>query len=265
MKIASSSWVPANSIPLSAYVPGRRQRKGRDEFLSRPRFLAISEFGPGAIIYHEGARYRVYKVNLDFGSQDMEATHELPTATMKRCPKCGYAHLEQGNNMAEVCDRCGSALDGPARIDNLVQLQNVSLRIAQRITCDEEERQRFGYKLVSSYRFPEVGGRLDRKDAEVYVGDTLVTRLSYGDATDLYRINLGWSHQRGAQPPGFNLELGSSLTQSPIPLLRSRPRNKHRLHPADKRRNPRSRPSTCYLGSPSDRPHGHPPTLALGL
>jgi very-short-patch-repair endonuclease len=35
----------------------------------------------------------------------------------------------------------------------------------------------------------------------------LAVRLSYGDATDLYRINLGWSNQRGNQPPGFNLDL----------------------------------------------------------
>ena len=80
----------------------------------------------------------VYKVNLDFGSDDIEATHELVTATMKRCLKCGYAHLEQGNNLAEVCDRCGAALDVSVRIENLVQLQNVSLKLAQRITCDEE-------------------------------------------------------------------------------------------------------------------------------
>lgn len=194
-------------LPLSAYVPGRRQHKGRDEFISRPRFLAISEFGPRALIYHEGSRYRVYKVNLDFGSDDIEATHELVTATLKRCPKCAYAHLEQGTNLAEVCDRCGAALDGPARIDNLIQLQNVSLKLAQRITCDEEERQRFGYKVVTSYRFPEVGGKLDRKDAEVYCAGTLALRLSYGDATDLYRINLGWARQRGNQPPGFTLDL----------------------------------------------------------
>jgi very-short-patch-repair endonuclease len=194
-------------LPISAYVPGRRQRKGRDEFVSRPRFLAISEFGPGALVYHEGARYRVYKVNLDFGSEDIEATHVLTTATMKRCQRCGYAHLEQGNNLAEVCDRCGSALDAPSRIDSLVQLQNVSLRVAQRITCDEEERQRFGYKLVSAYRFPEIGGRLDRKDAEVYVDDTLTMRLSYGDATDLYLVNLGWANQRDGQPTGFILDL----------------------------------------------------------
>lgn len=194
-------------LPLSAYVPGRRKRKGKDEFVSRPRFLAISEFGPRALIYHEGARYRVYKVNLDFGSDDIEATHDLVTATMKRCAKCGYAHLAEGPNLDEKCDRCGEALDTPSRIDNLVHLQNVSLKLAQRITCDEEERQRFGYKLATAYRFPDVGGKLDRKDAEVYCGDTLVMRLSYGDATDLYRINLGWANQRGNQPPGFNLDL----------------------------------------------------------
>ena len=31
--------------------------------------------------------------------------------------------------------------------------------------------------------------------------------LSYGDATDLYRVNLGWTHQDGNQPRGFNLDL----------------------------------------------------------
>jgi len=194
-------------LPLSAYIPGRRQRKGRDEFVSRPRFLAISEFGPRALIYHEGSRYRVYKVNLDFGSDNIEAMHDLATATMKRCLKCGYAHLEQGNNLAEICDHCGASLDGPAKIEDLVHLQNVSLKLVKRITCDEEERQRFGYNLLTSYRFPETGGSLDQKDAEVYSGNTLAMRLNYGDATDLYRINLGWANQRGNQPPGFKLDL----------------------------------------------------------
>lgn len=194
-------------LPISAFVPARRKRKGRDEFVSRPRFLAISEFGPRALIYHEGARYRVYKVNLDFGSEDIEDTHTLVTSTIKRCEKCGYAHIEQGANLAEVCDRCGAALDGPAIVENLVQLQNVSLKLAQRITCDEEERQRFGYKLVTSYRFPDIGGKLDRKDAEVLVDGVTAMRLSYGDATALYRINLGWANQRANQPAGFLLDL----------------------------------------------------------
>ena len=99
-------------LPISAYVPARRGRTGRDEFISRPRFLAISEFGPRALIYHEGARYRVYKVNLDFGAKAIEDTHRLATETMKRCPSCGYAHLEaMGPNLAELCERCGAALN----------------------------------------------------------------------------------------------------------------------------------------------------------
>src|SRR5262245_11575706 len=56
---ASEGFLPGYSfprLPLSAYIPGRRVargRRGRDEFISRPRFLAISEFGPRAIFYHE--------------------------------------------------------------------------------------------------------------------------------------------------------------------------------------------------------------------
>jgi hypothetical protein len=150
----------------------------------------------------------VYKVNLDFGTDDIEATHGLNTATMKRCQRCAYAHIEHGTNLAEVCDRCGAGLNAESVIPDLVHLQNVSLRLAQRITCDEEERQRYGYRLVTSYRFPEIGGKLDRRDADVSVDGVLAMCLTYGDATTLYRINLGWANQRpGDERSGFVLDL----------------------------------------------------------
>lgn len=206
---ASEGFLPGYNfprLPLSAFIPGRR-KKGRDEFVSRPRFLAISEFGPRALIYHEGARYRVYKVNLDYGSDDLESTHELVTSIIKRCTQCGYAHLEHGTNHSVKCDHCGAMLDITSKINNLVLLQNVSLKLAQRITCDEEERQRFGYKLVTSYRFPEIAGQLDRKDAEVMNNGARIMQLSYGDSADIFRINLGWTNQGSNQPAGFNLDL----------------------------------------------------------
>ena len=208
--LATEGFLPGYNfprLPLSAYVPGRRRRTGRDEFISRPRFLAISEFGPRALIYHEGSRYRVHKVNLDFGSEEIEATRNLLTATMKRCPRCGYAHVDDGVNLAEICERCGAGLNEGSVIGDLVHLQNVSLRAVQRITCDEEERQRFGYRLVSAYRFPEMDGRTDRSDSEVAVDDVRVMRLSYGDAVALYRINLGWAKRGPDQTDGFVLDL----------------------------------------------------------
>lgn len=211
---ASEGFLPGYSfprLPISAFIPARRRRgMNRDEFVSRPRFLAISEFAPRALIYHEGARYQVNKVNLDYGTDDVEATHALNTMTMKRCKRCGYAHIAEGLNMAEMCDNCGDALDQESLLEDLVQLQNVSLRLTKRITCDEEERQRFGYKVISCYRFMAEDGRRDRRDAHVFVDNALRLSLSYGNSASIYRINTGWRNQKKTEPPGFliNTETG---------------------------------------------------------
>jgi len=207
---ASEGFLPGYNfprLPLSAYVPSRRLNRGRDEFISRPRFLAISEFGPKALVYHEGSRYQVHRVNLDFGSSDPEAAHHLVTSILKRCEHCGYAHLETTGSLTEICHRCGHSLEVSAEIPNLVRMQNVSLMLAKRITCDEEERQRRGYNLVTSYRFPVGEEGSVHSDANVHVDGQHVMKLIYADTTELYRINLGWSRSTGDEPPGFNLDL----------------------------------------------------------
>src|SRR5258707_13384278 len=65
---ASEGFLPGYSfprLPLAAFIPAeRRTRNGQGDYLQRPRFLAISEFGPGAFIYHEGTRYEVNRVSL---------------------------------------------------------------------------------------------------------------------------------------------------------------------------------------------------------
>ncbi len=63
---ASEGFLPGYNfprLPLSAFIPARRTRQ-REEYLSRPRFLAISEFGPRAVVYHEGSRYLINRVIL---------------------------------------------------------------------------------------------------------------------------------------------------------------------------------------------------------
>lgn len=49
---ASEGFLPGYSfprLPLSAFIPARRTKQ-KDEYLSRPRFLAVSEFGPRAMV-----------------------------------------------------------------------------------------------------------------------------------------------------------------------------------------------------------------------
>ena len=65
---ASEGFLPGYSfprLPLAAFIPAeRRTTHGQGDYVQRPRFLAISEFGPGAFIYHEGARYEVDRVSM---------------------------------------------------------------------------------------------------------------------------------------------------------------------------------------------------------
>ena len=62
---ASEGFLPGYNfprLPISAFIPGVDGESPSRDWLSRPRFVAIQEFGPQALIYHEGSVYRVNKV-----------------------------------------------------------------------------------------------------------------------------------------------------------------------------------------------------------
>jgi very-short-patch-repair endonuclease len=203
---ASEGFLPGYNfprLPLSAFIPARRGRKGRNEFLSRPRFLAISEFGPRAVVYHEGARYRVNKVNLAFD----ENTQELTEYTFKLCSACGYSHRVESGLNADVCDNCGQQLNPVDEIRSMVRLQNVTVKRADQITSDEEERQRVGYEIQTTYRFSEVAGQTDVRKSEVAFNGNLIATLRYGDAAQIWRINKGWRRRGNANEHGFFLDV----------------------------------------------------------
>src|SRR4029079_14645031 len=74
-------------LPIYAYVPAVGTGS-KAAFLQRARFIAISEFGPRSLIYHEGRAYRVYKAKLPPGIRT-EDGGRLPTATIYVCDECG--------------------------------------------------------------------------------------------------------------------------------------------------------------------------------
>lgn len=201
---ASEGFLPGYNfprLPLSAFIPGRRQvrEKTGEEFLSRPRFLAISEFGPRAIVYHEGSRYEINKVILPVGDGPI-------LGQMKRCSACGYLHsTPEGQPGPDVCEHCGQSL-GMARA-NMFRLQNVATRRRERINSDEEERLRKGFDLQTSVRFEERGGKPSPRKADLYEGTTPLAVLHYGDAATIWRVNLGMRRRDVTKPDGFVLDL----------------------------------------------------------
>ncbi|MCP5056574.1 MAG: DEAD/DEAH box helicase [bacterium] len=201
---ASEGFLPGYNfprLPLSAFLPGRQQKGGNDEFLTRPRFLAISEFGPRGIIYHEGSRYVINKVILPIDGED---------ASVKRraiqCEACGYIHPLKDEPGPDLCENCDTGL--PPAYDNLFRMQNVSTRRRDRINSDEEERLRLGYELKTGVRFAQRGGVASSRQAQVVSeeGELLAT-LVYGHAATLWRMNLGWRRRKEKDQTGYVLDI----------------------------------------------------------
>jgi hypothetical protein len=176
---ASEGFLPGYNcprLPLSAYLEGRRRQRGVDEFLTRPRFLAISEFGPRSIIYHEGSRYVVNKVILPVDGEDRALKRRASL-----CDGCGYLHPHDDRIGVDLCERCGQKL--PLAYDNLFRMQNVSTRRRDRINSDEEERARIGHEVKTGVRFARRNGAISAQQAALVdsSGEPLAT-LVYGHA-----------------------------------------------------------------------------------
>ena len=199
---ASEGFLPGYNfprLPLSAFIPGRRSR---DEFLSRPRFLAISEFGPRAFIYHEGSRYIINKVILP-----VDESEQIVTRHIKLCSNCGYLHVVTDQSGPDMCHRtdCGAPLGPP--ITHMFRLENVSTKRRDRINCDEEERLRMGYELRTGVRFAEYDHTVSCRKATVEADDEVLAKLTYGDRANLWRVNLGWARRKEKGRFGFVLDI----------------------------------------------------------
>lgn len=201
---ASEGFLPGYSfprLPLSAFVPGRRNAQGSDEFLSRPRFLAISEFGPRNFIYHEGSRYQINRVILPVPEVGADEDDAMLTRSAKVCEACGYLHPLDKNHKADECESCGVHLG--QSLNDLFRLQNVVTKRRDRISSDEEERQRQGYELRTGIRFSDAGP----VTATAQFGTETVAALRYGHSATIWRINMGWKRRKPTDRPGFALDL----------------------------------------------------------
>ena len=172
----------------------------KGDYIQRPRFIGIGEFGPGAVIYHEGARYQVVSVALPPAEPGQEGT---VTATARRCRDCGYLHPEAVG--IDVCENCGEPLRDTTRA--LLRLTSVRTARRDRISSDEEERRRAGFELQTSYRFGQHGGKPGRIDATVADEDGPVLSLAYGDSATVRVTNVGRRRRQNPDIHGYMIDV----------------------------------------------------------
>lgn len=221
--LASQGFLPGYNfprLPLLAFVPARREKVGRDSFLSRPRFLALSEFGPRSIIYHEGSQYRVTKAILSIRDEDsISVEAKLPVREARLCPNCGYGHFGPEAE-SERCVSCFTPLEGGLHLKALYRVENVSTRRVTRITCDEEERQRQGYETLTTLQYGQRNGAAQVMRSVLAHDGTDLLELHYGPAATIWRLNLGWRRRKETGIFGFNIDVITGRwtkdTQAPL-------------------------------------------------
>ena len=209
--LAAEGFLPGYNfprLPLMAFIPGRPE-KAVQSFLSRPRFLGLSEFGPQSIIYHEGSTYRVRRVLFTTHEETtITASARLPLRATRICPSCGYGHFGEQKDF-ERCVSCDTPLSGGRLVSNLYRIEQVVTRRANRITSDEEERQRQGYEIITTLRFSEENGNQRVEIVEFEQGGEALLEFKYGPASTLWRINLGWRRRRERSIYGFSFDVNS--------------------------------------------------------
>ncbi|MDM7458143.1 MAG: DUF1998 domain-containing protein, partial [Paracoccus sp. (in: a-proteobacteria)] len=199
--LATEGFLPGYNfprLPLYAFVPGESKA---GSFLQRARFLAISEFGPRSLIYHEGRAYRVMKAKLPPEVRTGDGS-ELATKDIFICSNCGACHEGE----VERCHACNAPMAGEVPVQRTLRIDNVEAALAERITANDEERVRQGFDIQTVFSWPRKDGRLQVTEADFRCGDTPILTLQYANSAEISRINKGLKRRKNQTVFGFNID-----------------------------------------------------------
>jgi superfamily II DNA/RNA helicase len=169
------------------------------EYISRPRLIALREFGPGNIVYHSREKYSVCQIILpDIASQIRHA---------RVCKGSGY-WLDQTEKTADTCPFTGTDLtDAKNREEftDLIPLSECRAQPREHITCEEEERRRVGFEIETYFSVPD-GDMTRVKRARILSGGEHLLNLAYIPAAQLIQVN---RRDKSQKEEGFFLDLAT--------------------------------------------------------
>ncbi len=205
--LATEGFLPGYNfprLPLMAYIPSTNEGRGRQTYLQRPRFLALAEFGPRSLVYHEGRAYRVVRAMLSLNQQaGAERDVKLPTKSVRICKQCGAGHFQEEVSM---CHCCGESLGDPDRINHILRIENVATQPAERITANDEERQRQGFELQTTFEWAERDQVVDVRAGTAIDDSGEIAHLTYGSGATITRLNKGLRRRANRTELGFMMD-----------------------------------------------------------
>ncbi len=195
--LAAEGFLPGYNftrLPIRTFIP----IGDGGEYISRPRFIGLREYGPGNIIYHNGNKFMIEQItapDLDKG------LHKA-----KVCNRCGYVFMFDEYEM-NPCLFCRASLtDGNSKRSfvNLLDLSDTRTRETERITCEEEERLSRGYEIETFFNIP--GGKDRMVTVRVKNNRDDFLNIQFIPASKLIQINRKW---RTTKEEGFLIGMNS--------------------------------------------------------
>lgn len=202
--LASEGFLPGYNfpkLPIRAFI---QTKFGDGEYISRPRFLAINEYGPRNVVYHEGKKFRIVKSYIPSDKTD-DLFHYV-----KICKQCGYIHEGEQKDY-DICENCKTDLNGQTSTvyTKMFRMTDVSTFQVEKITSDEEERLREGYVITTHYKFPPDTNESKKVKATVINNaEKPIIDLTFINSTQLYKINHGFRRNDGS---GFALDISNGI------------------------------------------------------
>lgn len=204
--LASEGFLPGYNftrLPVRTFVSGKDDV---GEYISRPRLIALREFGPLNIIYHNGNKYRIEQVVLP------EVDSHL--RNIRVCSKSGF-WLDDAYETADRCPFTQTDLnDGDNRQDyvGILKLPESRAEKKEYITCEEEERRRLGFNIETYFTVkPEELKRVRR--AQIKTEEQVLLNLAYIPAAQLIQIN---KRDRARNDDGFPIGMKTGFWKNSI-------------------------------------------------
>jgi superfamily II DNA/RNA helicase len=196
--LAAEGFLPGynfNRLPLRTFIPGT---KGEDEgeYISRARHVAITEFAPRNIIYHNGGKFMINRMMISEIGKKLEKA--------KVAKPSGYFMMGIEYDL-EMCPVTGVPLtndESREHIGHLLPMTETATMRRERINCDEEERLREGFVVETYFSVP--GTMSGAQPINVFSDGELLLEIFYLPAAKIVKVNKNWSRVKNH---GFPIDL----------------------------------------------------------
>ncbi|MBE0640037.1 MAG: DEAD/DEAH box helicase [Bacteroidales bacterium] len=181
--LAAEGFLPGygfTKLPVRLFVP---TDKG-GEYISRPKFIALREFGPQNTVYHKGGKFRI--------NQMLWSEMDNPLIEAKIAVKSGYI-LMSADSQRNTCPITNADLTDNAQkiiLSNMIEIRESRAEMNQRITCEEEERTIRGYDIATAFYLQS--GLNNIEELLVKVDGEEWLRMQYLPAARIVQINKKW-------------------------------------------------------------------------